>query len=295
MNNYSSKIGLSFSLKIIFLFSIFLICLYLTTAISTVLTNKYGVTFTTLNIQICLQNILTFAFPAIVIAFFSSSRPLHFLGLSAKPQLRQFVFVLLTYIVAIPSMNLIIDWNNNIHLPQEFSQIEQVLRDFENAAQAITDKLTSNNSLANTILLTMSVGLLTGFGEEIFFRGMFTNLLIQRPYNKHIAIWIGAFVFSLMHFQFFGFVPRMLLGAFFGYLLVWTGCLWLPIFAHALNNSFAIVANYVKEQDIISFSVDKLGTSDLMPWTSIISIVLIVLLLCNRHYFGIPAKKSLTY
>ena len=291
MGNNFSKIGLSFSLKIIFLFSIFLICLYLTAALSALLSNKYGVTFFTLNIQICLQNILTFTFPAVVIAYFTSSRPLHFLGMTTKLKFKNFAFVLLTYLCAIPAMNFIIDWNCNIHLPQQFSQIEQVLRDFEDAAQAMTNTLTSNNSLPRIALLILSIGVLTGFGEEIFFRGMFTNLLIQRPYNKHIAIWIGAFVFSLMHFQFFGFIPRMLLGAFFGYLLVWTDCLWLPIFAHALNNSFAIIVKYIEDQDIISFSVDKVGTTDMMPWSAIISIVIVAFLLSKRRYFGIQTQK----
>jgi len=38
-----------------------------------------------------------------------------------------------------------------------------------------------------------------------------------------------------------GFVPRMLLGAYFGYLLVWTGSVWVPVAAHILNNMMFVV------------------------------------------------------
>lgn len=60
--------------------------------------------------------------------------------------------------------------------------------------------------------------------------------------NPHGAIWLAAVIFSAVHMQFFGFVPRLILGAYFGYLLLWSRSLWLPVAAHALNNALAVVA-----------------------------------------------------
>ena len=85
------------------------------------------------------------------------------------------------------------------------SDIEQMLRQYEDMAKTTTDNLTKGKSFGGMLVLILTVGCLTGFGEEVFFRGMFTRLIIDKPCNKHIAIWIGAFLFSLMHFQFYGF------------------------------------------------------------------------------------------
>lgn len=286
MTQNSLQFKLSFSIKIIFLFSLLLVCLYLTTAICALVILKLGMTFTTLNIQIMLQNILAFAFPAVAVAYFSSKKPFHFLKLDKAPKLSHIAYLVLVYIVAIPVMNLIIDWNSNIHLPESMNALETLLREFEDSAKNLTDQLTSTQSFFGLISLVFTVGILTGFGEEVFFRGMLTQAIIQKPCNKHVAIWIGAFVFSLMHFQFFGFVPRMLLGAFFGYLLVWSDNLWIPIIAHAINNSSAIIVKFLERQGMDTSSFDSIGTSNNMIWTAIISAIIVTALIIYRNKFG---------
>ena len=64
----------------------------------------------------------------------------------------------------------------------------------------------------------------------------------QRSEVSHVAIWVTAFIFSAIHVQFYGFVPRMLMGAMFGYVLAWTGSLWVPIVMHFVNNGIAVVS-----------------------------------------------------
>lgn len=286
MTQNPQQFRLSFSLKIIFLFSLLLVCLYLTTAICALVTLKLGITFTALNIQIILQNILAFAFPAVAVAYFSSKKPFHFLKLDKAPKLPHIAYLALVYIAAIPVMNLIIDWNSTIHLPESMNAIETLLREFEDSAKNLTDQLTSTQTLFGLFSLIFTVGILTGLGEEVFFRGMLTQAIIQKLCNKHVAIWIGAFVFSLMHFQFFGFVPRMLLGAFFGYLLVWSDNLWIPIIAHAINNSSAIIVKFLERQGMDTSSFDSIGTSNNMIWAAIISAIIVTALIIYRNKFG---------
>jgi membrane protease YdiL (CAAX protease family) len=96
------------------------------------------------------------------------------------------------------------------------------------------------------------VALVAGTGEEFFFRGLLQRILItgwtKQPENGslascpkgviHAVIWIVAFLFSAIHLQFFGFFPRLLLGAWFGYLLWWTGSIWVPVAAHVTITLF---------------------------------------------------------
>ncbi len=90
----------------------------------------------------------------------------------------------------------------------------------------------------------------------IFFRGALQRIMATGGVSAHAAIWIAAFVFSAFHMQFFGFLPRLLIGAFFGYLLWWSGSLWLPVCAHALNNTMALVLEWQRQRRGASVTLD---------------------------------------
>ena len=97
----------------------------------------------------------------------------------------------------------------------------------------------------------------------------------------HIAIWITAFIFSAVHMQFYGFVPRMLLGALFGYMFVWTGSLWVPVLMHFVNNGIAVVVNYlIDNQGLASDSknwADTIGAGSTW-WLGVLSLIVAVVL-----------------
>jgi hypothetical protein len=62
--------------------------------------------------------------------------------------------------------------------------------------------------------------------------------------SRHLAVWVTSLIFSLVHFQFYGFLPRLFLGALLGYLFLYTGNLWIPILFHFINNATVLVMNY---------------------------------------------------
>ena len=97
-------------------------------------------------------------------------------------------------------------------------------------------------------------------GAEMFFRQLEEGMSRM---NKHLAIWLVAFIFSAFHFQLFGFVPRMLLGAFLGYLLWWSGSLWLPVIVHIFNNTVVVIAAYcsANSTDPAGNPVESLGAA----------------------------------
>jgi len=80
--------------------------------------------------------------------------------------------------------------------------------------------------------------------------------------NIHAAIWVTAFIFSAIHVQFYGFLPRILLGAAFGYMAVWSGSLWLPILAHFINNAVGVIAFYIVRKQSITFDIENVGAEN---------------------------------
>jgi hypothetical protein len=93
--------------------------------------------------------------------------------------------------------------------------------------------------------------------------------------NIHLSIWITAIVFSAIHMQFYGFLPRLMLGAIFGYLLIWSGTIWAPILAHFTNNALAVVTYYYIQHDP-SFTDGQLENQAASPLITVISIVIFV-------------------
>ncbi len=92
-----------------------------------------------------------------------------------------------------------------------------------------------------------------------------------------MGIWVSAILFSALHMQFYGFFPRMLLGAFFGYLLLWSGSLWLPIIAHFVNNCVAVIFYYLKFNGIKVVDIEIIGTGETL-WLGILSGIVCVFL-----------------
>ena len=134
------------------------------------------------------------------------------------------------------------------------------MQNSEDQAGKITESFLAGNtlsSLANNIIL---IGILPAVGEELLFRGIVQQLFKKMYGNAHVAIWISAALFSALHLQFFGFLPRLVLGAMFGYMLEWSGTLWLPIIAHFLNNTIAVIAYYLTHQGLLKTDLDKTGT-----------------------------------
>lgn len=247
--------NIKFSQKITLLVCSFLLCLVLTTMLNTIISvNLEPGSLLGINISLFTQNVLAFMLPVVITVVFISAKPLEYLRLNKAPSIKSIIFLIATFIVMTPAFNYIVDWNNNISLPESMKGIESWMRTAENAAQAVTNKILNENNLIVSILI---IGMLTGMSEEMLFRGGLQTILRSRPMSIHIAIWSTAVIFSIMHFQFFGFVPRVLLGAFFGYLAYWSGSLWTAVIAHALNNSTVIVAHRINQTS--GYNLDNLG------------------------------------
>ena len=222
----------------------FILCLSLTSILMPLLMAVIKRPQAAMRIATVAQDLLIFIIPAIIAAMMSTRLPARMLGIDTKPRLGVIALSLATLIVAVPALNLVIEWNQSVHLPASMANAEAWLRQMEDAAAQATDLMLGGNTIASLIMSILIVGLLAGFSEELFFRGALQRLLMSTRIGTHVAIWLSAFIFSAFHFQFFGFVPRLLLGAYFGYLLWWTGSLWVPMAVHIFNNSLVVLGQW---------------------------------------------------
>ena len=224
--------------------------------------------------MLTLQDVLAFIAPALVAMAFFYLRPLVVMGLDRAPGWKALLVVVAFYILSMPAMNWLVSANEAMTLPQSMSGIEQAMRSLEDSAAATTRELLDISSLWQLVATVLVVGVLAGLSEEILFRGAMLRTMQDSRLGTHAVVWITAIIFSACHMQFFGFFPRMVLGVWLGYLLVWTGSLWVPIIAHALNNSTVVLFSFLAGRGVVPEGFgDNLGLPEAggFPWMALAS------------------------
>ena len=252
-------------------------------------------------VRLLLSSVVQAILGFIAAAWFATEKfhksPLMFMGFTEHVTWRPFAGVLIVYFLALPMMNYLIDINQHISLPESMSDLEQSMRKMENAAADMTSVMLDVHSVWAMIVNVLVIGVLAGLAEETFFRGALQRMLAVTPGVRGVAaMWIAALIFSAAHMQFYGFVPRVLLGAFFGYMLYYTGSIWPGIFAHALNNSMIVVAEWSANNGVNLDFMNNAGivSAGDMPYMALISLVLTVAFLtfCTRWFFRTRRYRS---
>ncbi|MBQ2608512.1 MAG: CPBP family intramembrane metalloprotease, partial [Paludibacteraceae bacterium] len=179
------------------------------------------------------QTMTIFILPVLMAVYLWSEKPLEWLHLDRGMNWQTAITAIGVMLIAIPAINLLSHLNQQVTLPDFLRPLEAWMQDREQDAQVLTERFLQVDSFGGLITIIGLMALLPAIGEELTFRGLLQGLF--SPKYKTAAIWIAAAIFSFIHFQFYGFVPRMLMGALFGYMLVWTGSLWVPILMHFTN------------------------------------------------------------
>ncbi len=241
------------------------------------------------------QNIPAFILPTMLMwNFCFKVSPLRAIEAENLPSLKMIGITLLIYFVGMPALNQIVYWNQEMQLPEFLASFDDWCRELEALAEEQTKGLLSSTDIFPTVMNILIIGVLTGIGEEFFFRGALQRGLAWCGINPHTAIWTAAFIFSAVHFQFFGFIPRLLLGAFFGYLYWWSGNIWVNSFAHALNNSLVIVSSWCINKGFLSEDFDMLGVSEGgFPVACIVSAVAVAVIIYVLYKRGILKGKKI--
>jgi len=155
-------------------------------------------------------------------------------------------FGLALMILSTPLISWLIYINGSVTFPASMAEIEHQLRLAEDAATQLSNAFIKADSFPVFLLNVMVVALIPALCEELLFRGTIQQFFTFCFRNKHFSVWITAIIFSAFHMQFFGFLPRLVLGVFLGYMFAYSGSIWVSVIAHFFNNLMALLANYNK-------------------------------------------------
>ncbi len=207
------------------------------------------------------SSIGTFLIPALLFSYFAQKNIFSYSEADKSPTFSPVLIVLILSIFLQPIVYSLAYWNEMIELPTFLHNAEVWMKQMEDSSNSILTLLADNSKISILLLNILLLALVPAVCEEFLFRGTLQPFINKLVKNHHIAIWITAFIFSAIHLQFYGFIPRMLLGAYLGYLWVWSGSLWLPIIAHFLHNSSSLIFNYIDFKNNLNF--DNLTPADI--------------------------------
>ena len=222
------------------------------------------------------QDLLVFILPAVAAMAILYRRPFHAMALDRAPSWKALLVVLAFYILSIPAMNWLVTANEAMSLPASLSSLEHWMRTMEDSAAETTKQILDIHTVGELIACVLVVGVMAGLSEEMLFRGAMLRMMQDSRLGKHVVVWIVAIIFSAFHMQFYGFFPRLVLGLWLGYLLVWTGSLWVPIIAHTLNNSTVVIFSYLSNKGIVPADYgDTIGipADGSFPWLALASFI----------------------
>ena len=207
-----------------------------------------------------IQTICLFVLPAVLFGIWHYRKAFwSYFELNKAPTLLMLFLGIVFLLTGYPIVQLSFEVNSMVPMPEWASQMEG------NAAEML-DELLRMESIAGFITTFTILALLPAIGEELFFRGVLQKQLEDLFKSGHMAVWVSAIIFSAIHFQFEGFLPRLVLGAILGYLYMWTRNLWVPIAAHLFNNGIQVAMLYFADidlqqaQDQEAVSIGPLGT-----------------------------------
>jgi membrane protease YdiL (CAAX protease family) len=231
-----------------------------------------------------IQSICLFILPAYFFARITKGQAIFFFSLNKRVSIKTALIIILIMIAAIPFINLLGDINMKMSLPSFLSNIEGWMKHAEERAAELTTLLVSGKSISSLLINLVMIAVLPAIGEELIFRGVFQRILMDSTRNAHLAVLIAAFVFSAFHLQFYGFLPRFMMGIILGYLYLYSGTLWLPILAHFINNAVATIFFFLHNNGVVSDSLDTIGTGE--GWhIGVLSagIILTIMFYLQRH------------
>jgi len=175
------------------------------------------------------------------------------------------ILVTCAFVISFMVVNSVfVDWNANMHFPGFMQGFEQWARELEDNAKVLTEFLTTFDNGGQFIIAFIVIALIPAIGEEFVFRGLLQNYARGFLKNDHAAVWFVAFLFSAFHLQFFGFIPRLFLGATFGYLYLWSGNLIIPMIAHLVNNGFTLIMLYMYHLNKVDFNIETADSPSLI-------------------------------
>jgi membrane protease YdiL (CAAX protease family) len=243
-------------------------------------------------LQIITTTVPIFAAP-VVFAYWVVQDPDEYIKPGFRIPWMLFVIVFLVMMISSPLIELLSNINQQMVLPNWLSGLEKWMKESEEGARRITMAILHMNTVWDCIKNVILIGLLTAIAEEFMFRGGIQTIMAKWTKNIHAAIWVTAAMFSAFHMEFYGFLPRLLLGALFGYFVAWSGSIWPAVWAHFLNNSTAVIATYLYQKKQIKLNPDDEHVFSYPGYIFSLIIIIILLLVYKKAAMSIKISPVL--
>lgn len=221
------------------------------------------------------SQIFTFVLPPILYAMLIKDNPRESLGIK-KVSYHWFIIGFIMMYAILPLNNVFAEWNAGLKLPESMSRIEELIKEMYESSAVILEKLVNVNTFGGFVINLIMIAGLAALGEELLFRSIIQTSLIKFCKNAHVGIIIASAIFSFIHFDFYAFIPRLVLGMLLGYMFYYSRSIWVSMFMHFVNNATAVVIYYLNNIGITNIDVETFGQTQLLPL--LISVALMVVL-----------------
>ena len=201
---------------------------------------------------------------------------------------------------SIPFINQLAVWNSELTLPESLAGLEKLMKEMEDTANAITMQFLERTTTTDYVINIIVLALIPAIGEEMLFRGTIQQSMTESGWNKHLSVILTAAIFSAIHFQFYGFLPRLALGIILGYAFLWSGSVWISSLIHFINNALVVTAAFAISKTGLAKTteegmkeVDNFGTGDYITPAISLLLVVMLMLIIKRYYARTKAERSL--
>jgi uncharacterized protein len=231
---------------------------------------------------IVMQEITIFVIPAFLILILLKPENARWLPGFKVPAIHQFILVIILSFCLFPVTVFTGQLNSGLHLPDWLSDVQKWITEKEGETARLINLLIRSDSIKVMMFNLLMIAVLPALGEELVFRGILQRILQKLFHNGHIAVWLTAIIFSTVHLQFFGFVPRFILGLVFGYLFFLTGNLWLPVAAHFVNNAVPVIVFYLQGGTGSESQPDNIASNELLTLPLPVFIIILIMIYFRR-------------
>lgn len=214
----------------------------------------------------------TFILPAFLFSYLFEGDLFSYYGFRNRTGSVSLILVIAMMVAVIPFINYLAEINLKMEFP--IDGVDRLLRSLENEGEKVMRAFTGTRSPVGLMVNVLMIGVIAAIGEELIFRGLLQRLLHEMIRNVHVAIIITSILFSAFHFQFFSFLPRLVLGLVLGYLMHYGRSIWYPILAHFVNNIMGVIYYYFYARGSADDMLEEIGTSSMLPMAAVVSLLL---------------------
>ena len=250
MANNSNKSAIALLLQLLVIFAVCaLVATFLSSLISALCLSRSIDPKTKMIYLKSMQTFLElsmFMIPALIFAYKNSQSINNYWGIKQKQGGITILSVIVLYIVAVPLVAWLVKINENVRFPESLQTLENALKSIQDSATEMTEKFMNVSTIGGILVNIFVMAIVPAVSEEMLFRGCIQKTLTDKMRNKFLAILISAFIFSAAHLEFYGLLPRFILGIILGYVFYYTGNILMSMLLHFINNSIAVIAGYIQ-------------------------------------------------